>query len=119
MTPARATPPPVPSATTAFPRRSSSPPHLLCAGSDSVAEALAFVTACLVDPNCVLERSTTAAADEPITGDDGHSGHGDGDGKFVGLKIGLAAAFLAMTIITSYLPLVFMFSRHYTVRHHA
>lgn len=87
---------------------------------------MAYITACLIDSTCMLEGSPSPVAAAEISGDDhdGHDhdehddhGHGSGGSKHLGLKLGLAVAFLAMTVATSYLPLIFMWSSNYHVRH--
>lgn len=84
------------------------------AGGDGVTEALAYITACLIDPGCVLEQSAAAAA--MLEDDHDDHGSGSGAGKHIGLKVGMACAWFVLTVAASYLPLVFSFSRHYDVR---
>lgn len=91
------------------------PDVLRCAGPDAVTQALAVVTACLVDPNCVLEGSDRATSAIDTMSDEEH-GSMAGASNFMGLKLGLAASLLAITVGTSYLPLAFMWSPHYNVR---
>lgn len=89
---------------------------------EAVRDALAYITACLIDSTCVLEGSPARAAE--ISGDDhddhddhGHGAHdGEGAKNHLGLKLGLGAAFFVLTVVSSYLPMLFMWSEHYNVR---
>lgn len=73
----------------------------LTAGESAVTEALAFVTACLVDSSCVLDsdghrvNADKDGADEDAPGD---------AGAHIGLKLALALAMIAQTVLSSYVP---------------
>eukprot|EP00892_Ulva_mutabilis_P009092 jgi/Ulvmu1/6555/UM003_0190.1 len=84
----------------------------LIRGEQAVQDALMYITACIIDPACVLDGA-------PDIDTDGHGDHGDADDHsgssydHLALKLGLAAAFFAMTVAASYLPLIFMWSSNY------
>eukprot|EP00892_Ulva_mutabilis_P009091 jgi/Ulvmu1/6554/UM003_0188.1 len=76
----------------------------------AVKDALAYITACRIDPTCMVEGDAAAG---DADGDHDEHDHGSDAAKHIGLKIGLAATFLGMTVVTSYLPLLFMWSSSY------
>lgn len=77
----------------------------LCAVREDVERALAFITACQVDANCALEEDETEQGEKELNS----SAH-------IGLKAGLALALLPMTVISSFIPLLFMRAPSYNVR---
>jgi hypothetical protein len=75
----------------------------------NVERALAFITACQVDVNCVLESG------EP---EDVLMEESNDKSTYMGLKIGIALGFIPMTILSSFIPVLFMNSKFYGVRIH-
>lgn len=61
--------------------------------------AMQYIVACQVDSNCVVEAEHSE--------DEVDSRSLEKGGKLWGLKIGLAFAFLAITVVSSFIPLLF------------
>lgn len=74
-----------------------------------VERALAFITACQVDPNCTLEDDVDHA--EEVM-------EGASSRNYIGLKAILALSFIPMTVLASYIPALFMRAASYNVRSH-
>jgi hypothetical protein len=72
-----------------------------------VRDALRFITACTIDRSCHIEPPEMVGTAPTASASD--------SGSLLGLKFGLAAAFLAMTVVASYLPCLFRWSSHYQV----
>jgi hypothetical protein len=73
-----------------------------------VLTAAQYITACIADVSCTVEG---IEVNVPITSQSAKARK-----SLLSLKAGLAVAFLATTIIGSYLPFIFRSSRHFTVR---
>lgn len=69
--------------------------------------ALAFIMACHVDSGCTVEGEESVEAEDRSV---------EQPSKLWGLKIGLAASFIAITVVASFLPSIFMRWRSYEVR---
>ena len=65
---------------------------------------MSYIMACQADASCTLEEEHEDEEDE-----------GDHD-KLWALKMGLAVAFLAITIVASFVPVLFKGLEHYSVR---
>ena len=76
------------------------------AGTAAVHDALLYLAACAVDERCSIHLPSSDNPSDEAS---------ESDGRMMGLKSGLAAAFFGLTVFASYLPTAFMRSSHYQV----